>query len=808
MSDPTPIDRKCIRLSIRDFALPVPLTGSLDTHSGLRERQELGREIHQRIQAQRSLELSKRYEAEKSISGEFEHKDYRILVQGRMDGIVDLEGDLPLIEEIKTTFDVRELRKRLEPRHPYSLQLRTYGYLFYLESGKRPSLQLHLVSSRTQKGEEVEIDLDIEDYREWLAIRLDQIVEEAAASWKRVEKRKRIAKDLPFPFENPRTGQRELIAFVEDGFQKNKDLLLQAPTGLGKTMGVLHPTLKDAFDRGQRVIYITPKNTQHSVAEDALSRLEDKGAKLKSLTMTAKSKLCLKAEPLCSPAYCEFARNYFDKLEESGLREKLARKKKFNSAVFRELGLEHEVCPYELQFEVAASCDVIVGDYHYALNAPGRLTHITGPEAHGMEGDPSLVIDEAHNLPSRAMDAWSSELTTGFLKSIAERAESLKEPFQKELQELAKKGIRILESCGEKSAKEAQRVNPDLDSFVDQESAIRNLMSRYLESDSEVGEKDPVLSLSYAWTDFAEALLIMESQGKSGPFFATFQRDYRGESSVRVVCSDASEFLKPMHDAFHRVVAFSATLKPFEHYRELGGFDPDTTIESEFSSPFQDSNRKLLIIPQVTTRYSERSRSAPKIAEAIRRISQVKQGNYFVFFPSFEFLELVLGQFDPPPGFTVLRQDRRMGAADIESVVTHLREGIIPTLVFAVQGGVLSEGVDYPGDTIIGAFIVGPPLPAWNIEQQGRREFFEKRFGQGMHHASTWPAMAKAVQAAGRVIRTETDRGLIVLFDDRFLEKDYATAMPRGWFKSSPRELISQSILSEVEQFWSGSARP
>ena len=247
---------------------------------------------------------------------------------------------------------------------------------------------------------------------------------------------------------------------------------------------------------------------------------------------------------------------------------------------------------------------------------------------------------------------------------------------------------------------------------------------------------------------------------------------------------------------------FSATLKPFNYYVRLSGLDEEKVRTAEFESPFPSERRKLLIIPQISTRYSHREQNYVKIADAIQRIAVLRSGNYFVFLPSFEFLERVSTLFRAPEGFTVMRQVRGMKAAGVEAIIESLRSQNLPTIVFAVQGGSFSEGMDYAGETVIGAFVVGPPLPTYDLEREQMREYYQRKYGAGFDYAYTIPAMAKAVQAAGRVIRSETDAGLIVLMDRRFLETSYSQAMPTDWFESDVSDIVSDSILSEVAGFW------
>jgi DNA excision repair protein ERCC-2 len=266
--------------------------------------------------------------------------------------------------------------------------------------------------------------------------------------------------------------------------------------------------------------------------------------------------------------------------------------------------------------------------------------------------------------------------------------------------------------------------------------------------------------------------------------------------------------LRHCYDEYGEVVGFSATLKPFDYYTRLSGLDTGTVKIAEFASPFPKKLRKILIIPQISTRYAQRERNYARIADAVKRITALRHGNYFVFLPSFEFLEKVTMLFSPPEKFTVLRQERNMRPSRVEAVLDSLRAQDVPTIVFAVQGGSFSEGMDYMGEMVIGAFVIGPPLPIYDLEREQMRAYYQMQYGAGFDYAYTIPAMAKAIQAAGRVIRSETDRGVIVLMDSRFMEPDYSRSMPVDWFDSDVSELVSASILKEVSEFWSQQSDP
>jgi DNA excision repair protein ERCC-2 len=793
------VEPKLITIALRDFALPVPRTGSIEVHSGYGRAAAEGQEIHVRAQKKRA-KSDPSYEPEVPISCSFDRERYRFQIDGRMDGIFRL--DPPTIEEIKTSFNVHDLAHRLSGSpmdHPYCLQLLTYGYFYWLQHKVLPRLSFHLVSTRSRESLDLAYELDLSAYERWLQLRLDELVVEVGKAEKRALRRRKIAANFSFPFANPRPGQVEIVQTIEQAMKEGHPLLMQAPTGMGKTVGVLYPVLKDALSRGQRVIYITPKNSQHSVAEDAALRFEEAGSKIKSLTVTAKRKICFKNEPLCNPDFCEYARDYYAKVQEHGILDLLAKKRKLKARTFRDLGEEYQVCPFELQLDASQDADMVICDYNYVFaprSALGRLSTITVDQT----GKPDLVIDEAHNLPSRAMEYYSPSLSCSVLESMRGEISCAPALFQREAEELLSGCIQAIASCRPEEGSNPARIEPPIETFLEQDAKLRAFHSRYLDSDVDIQPQDVILRLCFYWSEFTEALEYAADPERE-EFFTTFHPHEAG-GTVKITCCDASAMLTDCYKEYEHVVGFSATLKPFDYYSKLSGLDTETVKTAEFPSPFSKENRKILIIPQISTKYTDRERNYPRIADAIERIAALQRGNYFAFFPSFEFLDRVLGLFRPPQGFAMLRQERNMKGPLVEAALAHLRAGNIPTIVFAVQGGTFSEGVDYPGDMLIGAFVIGPPLPNFDLEREEMRKYYEKHYGAGFDYAYAIPAMSKAIQAAGRVIRSETDRGLIVLMDSRFVQTGYSRSMPADWYESGAGELVSESILKEVSDFW------
>lgn len=789
-----------INISVTEFALPSPRIGSIELHSGFAQSAAKGIELHKEIQSIRK-ELNPDYEAEVSATHAFDFEDYTFIVNGKMDGVFKKElgknRGKTTIEEIKSSFNVFDLHRRLKDNyhHPYCLQLRTYGYMHWLKTNEMPILTMHLVSSRNNDSQDLDISLDIENYELWLKRRLTELAEEAKRAQKRIDRRIKISGNFAFPFDIPRKGQIELIETIQTNLENPSHMLIQAPTGLGKTVGVLHPTLKEAFSRGQRVIYLTPKNSQHSVAEDAIERFKNTGAAVKSLTLTAKSKMCFKSEPYCNPDYCEFAKDHYTKVSNNDLPNKLRKKRNLTATVISALAEEHQVCPYELQFEMINEVDTVICDYNYAFSPNIDTNRISG-NGIGETGQPNLIIDEVHNLPARTMDYYSSSLSITTLEGMLEEIETVPEAYRNKTKRFIKLCILAVKNAGPKDAKKPCRINPPSEDFLRIDSRLRDHLSKYLHSDVTIERGDIIMKLANYWSEFTSALEFIKTEPKE--FFTTYNPD---PPTIKITCCDAAEMMKENYSQYRNVVGFSATLKPFDYYSKLSGLLSEELITQEFTSPFPIENRKILIIPQISSKYAERERNYPRIVEVINKITKLKKGNYFVFFPSFEFLERTFKLFFPVDGYYALRQERKMTPEKITIILDKLKEKSKAHIVFAVQGGIFSEGVDYPGDMIIGAFIVGPPLPNFDLEREQMKNYYDTTYQAGFDYAYTYPAMAKAIQAAGRVIRSETDKGIIILMDNRFLHPNYVKCMPDDWFLH-PMDAVSNSILKDIADFW------
>ncbi|MBZ0185723.1 MAG: DEAD/DEAH box helicase, partial [Candidatus Obscuribacterales bacterium] len=595
---------KPISLSVRDFALACPLKGSIETQSGYGALPVTGQEVHSRYLNLRKKRIPD-YQIEVKLEGSFSSGDKQITLKGRLDGLF---GQDPIaIEEVKSDFDIRSLQSRLlaDCEHPYILQVQTYGYIWYLENGVIPDMSLHLVSTRDFESIVVPVQLHLERFESWLGRRLSAVVVEYQLYLDEKKRREQIAARLTFPFSSMRAGQKEFVESVERVVGAGSQALFQAPTGLGKTMAVLYPTIKKALSRGSQVIYVTPKNSQHQVAKQSVERLQVQDPTLKALTLTAKSKMCLKEEVFCNPDYCQYARDYYGKVVEHQIVDKVAQANNLDHKRFDEYGRKYEVCPFELSLDTINRADVVIGDYNYVFsprNIMGRFV----PRLGFSKELPDLVVDEAHNLPDRIKSYYSAQLSIDELSDLLPAMQKIAPNFSISGRALVQDAIELIRSRNNHKDHEIDLKADDFDKLLERS----NLLCRdYLAGSLFVGRNDVMLSLLRQLQQFSDALAREKGE------YATIWKKSRG-GLVKVICLDATGRLKESYRNLRSTVAFSATLKPFDYFARLLAMEEEKLVVEEFQSPFPAYNRKLLIIPQVSTRYVDREKNYAKIASA------------------------------------------------------------------------------------------------------------------------------------------------------------------------------------------------
>jgi DNA excision repair protein ERCC-2 len=828
-----PSDSGLLTFAVRDFVAPLERRGSLNTvrSFGLTgSMRQVGAEIHAAIQT-RTRDTVEGYRAEVVVQHTLELTGARLTLTGRLDGLYET-AEAVVVEEIKTTTNPRALVAELarNPEHPYLLQAQLYAWMLasspaFDTAGRELRVRLRVVSALDPSDERLHVPhdepFDVARVGRWVHERAAALLRLQQSHLQRQRQRQGIGASLRLPFEAPRQGQLELMAEVERTLRTGQRLLLQAPTGLGKTAAVLVPHLIDAMSEGRQVFYVTPKNSQHRVAQEAVEHLRARGHDVKGVVITGKEKSCLKDEVICDPTYCEYARGYYDKLHDTPVLETLAEAGMVDFDTLRQAGQQHEVCPFELSLDATALADVVVCDYNYVFSPSAALQRYFEDDARAHRV--SLVVDEAHNLYPRAMELYSPRLARPALRALHERGvgalAQLRTSGGGTTERLSARWARLNEQVQQLLADCASRVVPgperpvggdarassvvtvEPDGFFALEARIGRLLSAYAERVELLRPSDPVVELFQLWGAFCSVLRLGGEE-----FVFTWQGPV-DDGALQCTCCDASRFLKPRLAALHAVTAFSATLKPFDFYARMSGFDTDTLATREFASPFPAAHRKLLVVPQISTAYRDRARNVAKVAELVNRVLPLRRGNYFVFFPSFAFLGAVAPHL-ALPGFRVWSQRPGMTPAETQQLLAKFRQKTKNVVVLAVQGGSLAEGIDLPGDDLVGAVVVGPALPGFDLERECIRDYFERKTGRGFEYAYVYPAMARVVQAAGRVIRTPDDRGLILLCDRRFVQERYTQVMPTEWLADGGLDALqSRSILQDVAAFWGGAAR-
>jgi DNA excision repair protein ERCC-2 len=764
-------------------------------------RMWIGQDIHTRRAEQRASE-DPHYRAEVHVVHRMTVGGWSVTVTGRIDGLsIDKEAQIVSIEEVKSIhFDLElEALYRSEKLQRHLYQLLLYAYFL---SGQ-PDLQgftfapqlvlIDLVSGDT-KLVDTEFDRDrVAATLEGSIAKLIEDLETAAAL--RVAKRA-FADTLTFPFDVVRPGQEEIVSAVARAVYQRDSLLVSAPTGIGKTMAVLYPAVRQSLKLGKKLFYLTSKTLQQDAAVEALRRLND--GSFRVLRIRAKSKMCAHTEMICHEDFCPFAAQYSSKMEKSGLLSHLVTSMSyFDPDITFEAAREHEVCPFEVSLELIEQADVVVCDYNYIFDP------YVGLKAYSQEndyGDCVLVVDEAHNLVDRGRGYYSPELHEKAFEDIRrhmmsrncwiEGWEELLEMLRVHFEELAA----VLEGDVKQSLCE-----PSRELFVDQRTEWERIVLEYIgwKIDNRIAEEeDPLIDFYFKLVKFTNLL------SEDGDEFAHIVERTNEGLKLKIFCKDPSKFLGKIFDSAHATVALSATLEPFEFYRRTLGFPTDRIAELSLPSPFPRDNRKIVIVPEVDTTYKRRADHYERIAETVAQIADSGDGNFLALFPSYAFLREISERM-PPIEKRVMVQRNDMTDYERTAILDILRtRGRKGNLILAVSGGMYAEGIDYQGDMLSGVMVVGPALPQVSFEQELLKQYYDEQYGAGFEFAYLIPGMTRVVQSAGRVIRSETDIGVIALLCKRFTQESYTRYFPADWYEDSPRELVSRKPASEIRAFF------
>jgi len=795
-------ETKTISLSVRDLALGEGGAGSISAEAMPAARAALGREAHAAHQDARAA-ADETYEREYTLKHTFPFEGWTVAVQGRIDGL-SRSGEKFVVEEVKSVYSIERGLDRLRgsTNGSWALQLRLYMLFLARESGKETEGHLVLAELRSGRTERVPIALDEQELEAFIASSLRGLIaeHEARRAWR--ERLATLADEVPFPFETMRPHQDEMIRLVEEALAARAHLLVSAPTGIGKTAAALWPAVRFAMRQGLRVLFLTSKTTQQHLVVETLRKMRLKRDGFVALHVRAREKMCPNEVYFCHPEFCRFARGYYARLAKSTALDDLAALGIITPEDCYDRAIEEVLCPFEVALDVSLRADVIVCDYNYVFDPAVYLRRFFLEEPYD---DILLIVDEAHNLYARGRDYYSPELHRASLRQAIELAAQSRAPVWARLGAWCEAvDAELVEISGQRADERAGAakypVEPGKAFFERQQRLLDDIIIEYAEHcrvTGTLGPDDPVREFFGAFIAFNNVLQL------TGDEFSYIWDTTQGDGGLKILCKDPSDQLGVRLEGCYAAIGMSATLVPLTFYRDVLGFDRDRTRLVTLPSPFPKEHLRALVVPDISTRYRHRPRSYEPIARVIEQVAAARPGNYFVFFPSFDYLDAVAPRL-ALEGSTVLRQARSMSERERAQLIERLRDEGGTHLVLAVQGGIFAEGVDYPGGMLIGVIVVGPGLPRVSFEQELMRQYYAERYEMGFEYAYLFVGMTRVIQSVGRLIRSEHDAGVAVLIGQRFATPRYADLFPPDWYEASPAELISRDLPGDLAAFWSG----
>jgi DNA excision repair protein ERCC-2 len=752
-----------------------------------RDRAQLGMQGHKRVQRSRPAG----YESEVEIAYQVEGVEPPLEVRGRIDGLY-ASAEPVIIEEIKTTTLSLDLVTEAYNQLHWA-QAQCYAYMVARQRALS-EIRVHLTYTHLDSQEEKTFQ------RHFMLAELEVFFHDLITSyldwfrkiWAWQARRDGSIQQLDFPYAAYRPGQREMAVEVYKAIRANDRLYVQSPTGVGKTIAALFPAVK-ALGQGlaARIFYLTAKTTGRLVAEKTLDDMRQAGLDLRSVTLTAKEKICFCPPSICDPEVCVFARDYFGKVKEA-LKE-IDRVQAFTRPVIEEIARRYQICPFEFSLDLALWVDCIICDYNYAFD-PRVYLH----RFFDFDTEPYIfLIDEAHNLPDRARAMYSAELDK---KTVL----ALHRTLKPHLPELAKK----LSSINKVLLEMRKACQAEGKGALVQHEPPEKLLKAVREFNQQAEDWLVLNQAAEFRQELLELYFTCSSYLRTAEYFDTFyvsyfERQGQADLKAKLFCLDPAPMLAARLERSKATIFFSATLLPLDYFMQLltGAADHPRRI---FPSPFPTENVGLLVHNGISTKYAQRADSYAAIASTIETICSAHVGNYLVYFPSYAYLAAVLKLLkEKVPESQLLVQDRGMTEEAREAFLDQFSTGNQETLVaLAVMGGIFGEGIDLVGERLIGAIVVGVGVPQVCLENDLIKEYFDRQNGSGFAYAYQYPGFNRVLQATGRVIRSETDRGIIVLIDERFAQARYRHLFPPHW-RGYQVVQNSSEIKDKLERFWS-----
>ena len=777
------------RIAIRQLVEFILRRGSIDARHTSEHTALEGARIHRKLQKAAGEE----YQKELKLSMTVLLNQMPFVIEGRADGLFLDENKQTVIDEIKTSEPAFDDLPQ-EQVDMYWYQVMCYGHIYCQQEGlDKIKLQLTYFQTTTEEVTQARKEFTQEElaefftdlvnkYEQWLIFKEE---------WRSV--RNQSLKKLTFPYGEYRKGQRELAVSVYKTILSEQRLFVEAPTGTGKTISTLFPTLKAmGEEQVEQVFYLTAKTITRQVAEDAVEAMKQKELQLKSVTLTAKDKICFLTERNCTPEHCPFANGYYDRLNE-GLWDLLMNENQFTQEVIEVYARKHTLCPFELSLDVSLWCDLIICDYNYLFDPTAYLRRFF--EADPVEKESIFLIDEVHNLVNRSREMYSASLNLFQLKTFTALFANEKNKITRAAKKMKTEFERIKEICVIDQKNFIYQAEP-LDSFIKFGYILSDKIKEWLPENQEFPNLNQVLEFYF---DLVHYLKISEMYDDH---YYTYVITEKNQVIIKQFCIDPSYLLEQKLDKSKASILFSASLTPLDYYQEiLGG--KKNSLRYRIASPFAQENQLLVIGNHVQTTYKERARSYQLITESIMAMVKQKKGNYLIFFPSYTYMDIVYEQFrEKYPEIKARIQDTMMTEKEREAFLALFKPNPAKSFVgFCVLGGIFSEGIDLKGTRLIGVAIIGVGLPQMNDEQELIKNYYEIKNNHGFQFAYQIPGMNKVLQAGGRVIRDEKDQGVVLLLDQRFSSLAVKQLFPPHWHHAQIA-YNNQQIETKIKQFW------
>ena len=778
-----------VRISVRNLVEFLMRSGDIDNRISrglqLNAMQE-GTRIHKKLQ--RAMGSS--YQAEVPLRLDVGTERYVLTIEGRADGIFERDGMI-CIDEIKGVY--RDVDEMEAPVPVHLAQAKCYAYIHALQQGLgQVGVQMTYCDLDTEQVRRFYEDYAFAEIETWFDALMEEYQKWADFQYEWRQKSIASIKKMEFPFDY-RPGQRELVADVYRTILRKKNLFIQAPTGTGKTVSVLFPAVRAVGEGyGEKIFYLTAKTVTATVAMDTFAQFRENGYRGKVVQITAKEKLCKCDKPECNPDACPYAKGHFDRVNDAVF-DLLGREDCFSREVLLEQADRYMVCPFELCLDVSTWSDVIVGDYNYVFDPTVYLKRFF---AEGNKGEYLFLVDEAHNLVERGRQMYSERIVKEDVLAV-----------KRLLKNHSKKVTRALERVNQillaykRECEDYEIYDLNTHSINDLVFALMRLaseMERFLQRPLTIPERDEVMEFYFSLRNF---LSIYDLVDEHYVIYSSVQED--GTFALKLYCADPSANLQNCLDKARSTMFFSGTLLPIGYYKRLLSTEPENYAVYAHSV-FTPDQRLLFVGTDVSSKYTRRTPDEyMRIATYIKKISLAKQGNYIAFFPSYKMMLEVEQSFEYLAGEAVdiIIQQQNMREQHREEFLREFQEVRERSMVaFCVMGGIFGEGVDLREDQLIGAVIIGTGIPQIGGESEILKNYFDERDGNGFDYVYRFPGMNKVQQAAGRVIRTLSDVGVIALLDERFLQRDNRRLFPREWEDCRMTDL--ERVDSLLADFW------